>query len=631
MDLHHDVSSLMMGMFSGIEKDEFGREQHARRPLLLDTVMEGRNRVSRSRLLQLPAEILADVVDLLTDDKAALASLALVNSDCRQLARSGQFAEIRFDYSRHTQELVLELARESFDSPRKLSIGTCVRRFTFASDPKYIIDFHMDLYDSIWGEAQMYSEEERESFREQANAFYRKMRGLTVLPIPVAMPNLEVLVWEDRFSLDETFFRTVSRSSIRHLKMSRVCIDDPWLMEEPLTPKTWSLCSLDLDLSLAFRPEDATGSDGDSQDVQKTKSIHPISPFFRTLFQLCAPTLESLNWTTVDTLSKRNISLGSNPISFPRLRRLRLGFLYLDTPGFSSFMSAPLRHLELGSMVSTQHGSSLPAYETLRDLSSFVVADLPIEEETCTHIAEFIIQHDRLQKLFVHEHDDTNNENAHLDRCILPVLTHGNFSHLRSLSLAWGGGSMDENRTLHEVDIPETALAAVGALVSLEQLSLSCGLRLGWRHQWLVHHPQLRTSLQGLSRLKKLALVRDTYPLPSPVFDTEAYYSRRMVKAEERADAEGRMELEPDEAGSDDSPEVEIWERAHRNRMLGHAETYAAVLPALEWILCGQRPMAIERDDKSRIARLKAVPLTKCRDDCYTFLKETFGLATKDD
>lgn len=205
--MDHDVSNLMIGMFSGTGRDKFGREQHARRPLLLDTVMEGRQRVSRSRLLQMPAEILADVVDLLTNDKAALASLALVNSDCRQLARCGQFAEIRFDYSRRAQQLFLELASEACNFPRQLGIGTCVRRVTFASDPRHVIDFHIDLHDSVWGEAaEMYSDEERDGFRKQANEFYLKLRGLAVLAIPLAMPNLEVLVWEDRFSLDEAFF-----------------------------------------------------------------------------------------------------------------------------------------------------------------------------------------------------------------------------------------------------------------------------------------------------------------------------------------------------------------------------------------------------------------------------------------
>ncbi|RSL76042.1 hypothetical protein CEP51_010336 [Fusarium floridanum] len=60
--------------------------------------MKGQERASRSRLLQMPSEILADIVHFLSDSKSALANLALVNSDCRQLARSSQFAEVTFDY-----------------------------------------------------------------------------------------------------------------------------------------------------------------------------------------------------------------------------------------------------------------------------------------------------------------------------------------------------------------------------------------------------------------------------------------------------------------------------------------------------------------------------------------------------
>jgi hypothetical protein len=47
--------------------------------------------------ISLPTDILVDMVDLLADVKPALASLALVNSDCGYLARSCQFAEIHFE------------------------------------------------------------------------------------------------------------------------------------------------------------------------------------------------------------------------------------------------------------------------------------------------------------------------------------------------------------------------------------------------------------------------------------------------------------------------------------------------------------------------------------------------------
>ena len=61
----------------------------------------------------MPAEILAEIVNLLGDSKSALANLALVNSDCRQLARTSQFAEVPFDYSAQSKGLFAHLAKEA--------------------------------------------------------------------------------------------------------------------------------------------------------------------------------------------------------------------------------------------------------------------------------------------------------------------------------------------------------------------------------------------------------------------------------------------------------------------------------------------------------------------------------------
>ncbi|KAL6893440.1 hypothetical protein GGI43DRAFT_413342 [Trichoderma evansii] len=108
--MEQGITVLMVPTLSGVERDDFGRDADTRRCLLLDTIMQGRKRESHCRLLQMPTEILADIVDLIADDKPALASLALVNSDCRYLARSCQFAEIHFNYSNRGQQLLRHLA-----------------------------------------------------------------------------------------------------------------------------------------------------------------------------------------------------------------------------------------------------------------------------------------------------------------------------------------------------------------------------------------------------------------------------------------------------------------------------------------------------------------------------------------
>ncbi|KAG7418420.1 hypothetical protein Forpe1208_v005328 [Fusarium oxysporum f. sp. rapae] len=196
-------------------------------------------------------------------------------------------------------------------------------------------------------------------------------------------------------------------------------------------------------------------------------------------------------------------------------------------------------------------------------------------------------------------------------------LSSFDFGNLRSLYLAWGGAQ-----------IPEESLRIIGQLISLEQLSLSAGKTSGWQHQWLVDHDELRQHLRQLQGLTKLALVRDTYPIPLPRLPPETYYEMRFADSEEREDAEARPDIDMDQDTESEAQEgesllrdmEELWERAHRNRMLDQAEKYVAIFPKLEWMFCGQRPMGfIETLEGSR-----AVPLTQGRDECRTYRQAIF-------
>ncbi|KAL7925796.1 hypothetical protein ACQKWADRAFT_200950 [Trichoderma austrokoningii] len=627
--MNRDVASLMMAPFSGNARDDFGRDAGTRRCLLLDIIMQGRKRESRCRLFQMPAEILADIVDLLADDKPALASLALANSDCRYLARSCQFAEIHFDYGIQSHKLLMHLAQEALrgldlttttTTRNTFPIGVCVRRVTFASRPECVITCHGELYDSIFSErADSFSQEQRDKLRQEANAHYIALRKLSTFVVTRAMPNLEAFTWEDPFSVDSDFLKDVSRCSAQHIKLKRFKIDKPWLVEPPLTPARWPLRSLDLDVELAHR-WDADQLESERTSIEELNDSNPISGFFETLFQRCAATLESLSWRHMGPWSRGRISLGPCPPSFPLLRYLRLGSISLSPRAFSSLLSSPLKHLEVPTL-SEGLAECLVACEPLRDLQSLIIPTLPSQSQACMHVAEFIRRHKHVDKLYVHERDET----PHLDRLVVPIMAKGGFNNLTCLSLAWAGQGVNDLSTPHEFHIPEAAIRTLGTIVSLERLSLRAGNNFGWRNQWLIDHDELRRHLGALSRLKMLALVRDTYPISSTgQFDVERYYSLRLVGESERADARARVDLDTDEdqrnEGEDSEAEIEIWERAHRNRMLVQAEAYAAVFPALEWILCGQRPMGFH------MSREKAMPLTQHRDECYTFLGKTFGI-----
>ncbi|KAM0421223.1 hypothetical protein ACHAPT_010943 [Fusarium lateritium] len=201
-----------------IVHDYFGMEQDKRRPLLLDTVMGHQPRASRSRLLQMPSEILVNIVELLSDSKLALANLALVNSDCQHLARTSQFAELKFDYGDRARQLFTQPAFQSVAQAQatsqasKPTIAACVRRVTFAPHPARVRALHSGLYHSIWNaEADLWSDEELENLRKEGTETYMGFQHMSIYTM-AAMPNLEALIWTDPYPLDEYFFRLLTSS-----------------------------------------------------------------------------------------------------------------------------------------------------------------------------------------------------------------------------------------------------------------------------------------------------------------------------------------------------------------------------------------------------------------------------------
>ena len=87
---------LMHPTFSGT-KDDFGKEIHDLCPLSFDRINEGQPFSSDFLLSRLPIELTWHIVKQVA--KEDLRNLALVNRDCRQLARSRQFATVELDDS----------------------------------------------------------------------------------------------------------------------------------------------------------------------------------------------------------------------------------------------------------------------------------------------------------------------------------------------------------------------------------------------------------------------------------------------------------------------------------------------------------------------------------------------------
>jgi hypothetical protein len=603
--------------------DTYGKSDEAKLGcLLLEKVTGGRPRASQSRLLSLPAEILASIVDLLS--ASDLASLALVNSDCQHLARSGQFSDIHLDYSQRAQDLVVHLLDDGQQMNKNgtnlNSIGSCVRRVTFASDPDNVVEYHKEA----WSLTGFRSEEEEEGIKGAAYKHYRAVQASSLLAInKITMPNLEILKWSDDFAIQEYFFRFISLTSAQHTILDGLSLKTPITLHPPVGTAVWPLRKLDLDVSL---PRQADGKPSDAG-------------FYEDFLRLCAPTLESLKFNERDSgVSKMEFFKEQDPPSFPRLRNLRLRVLDPPTSFISIFMDSPVRSLEIPKEIQNAGSMAAMIGDGFRDLENLVVPHLPFKDTLSGEIARFLQEHEKIQKLCVHENSYAKGNRAHLDRHIIPVLAQGGFEHLTSLSLQWGGAAIDGTET-SAVHVPEASLAVISQIKSLQKLKLGAGVTSGWQCQWLVDHESVARLLRPLQNLQLLAFYRDTYLTPGDSDGgVEDYYMRRTFTDAVQAIASERPEFDvafeqhvTRVRGSNPNNFIlyrETWERAHRNRMLNYAEGYASVLQALETIVCGQRPIAIKCNPQEPKGTRKAVPLTVDRDICYSYLQTTFGLGT---
>ncbi|KAF4806071.1 hypothetical protein CGCSCA5_v014747 [Colletotrichum siamense] len=649
---HHDILSLMVGKFSG-GPDLFGKETGARLPLLFAKVMEARPAASQSLLFRLPPEILGDIMDLIADDKSSLASLALVNSDCRQLARSCQFAVVTFDYSPASHQLAKLLSTEAVSkSPQSRGrIGPCIRRVKVASDPGWLSGFHKELHDSVWGaDGGEITDAKREyigSLQKRAELDYMADHQIPILLSIGAMPNLEAISWLDGMCQSADLFAILAGSSVQHIKFHGTvsegllgildqlpahsfqqvrCLDLKLALCRDSRHKAEEVTITDCDMDTANAPDD-----GDSFPERKPESDCDV---IAALIKRCEQSLETLVVRRMFPTEKteQRLSLSSQDINLRSLRTLDLSdCVEVDLTASRAMLCPSLRHLSMP----WKWDESFLSCETLRNLETLVIPFLketPRKPSTVGPLMKFLDRHPHIKKLFLGLGTD-----VFIDKHLLPCLSNGNWANLNSLSLTWDGPGMEESTRPHIARVSGPALAAIGSLDSLEQLSLTAGVTSGWRRQWLIDHDAVRESLKSLTRLKRLAISRDTYSVPFDVAEPEYYYEMRIVDPEDLELAEKRSwinELEP----IDVNEAHEVWEYAHRYKMFKQAEKYAEVIPTLEWVYCGEWPMdffdgPVYEDGlwDGQTMRKVARPLAKTRESCWSYLRQTFGMGHEED
>ncbi|KAK2791042.1 hypothetical protein FQN53_007231 [Emmonsiellopsis sp. PD_33] len=632
------------GIFSprtfSIARDDYGKDLMRPLPLSLDRVRRGRASCSNSRLLRLPVELLSCILSHIPD--ASLASLALVNSDCRQLARSRQFASVCLNYSDASWSLVKPMLTESSDPLRKHNtpvsrLGACIRHLTVATSPTrlgqkhgFFIGRDSEEIMSEYRSARVYAaclrgltaatssaplgknngffpgsepdniEEARAGINEACLAYYNEYFPAIKMLLP-CLPHLERLDWEDKVEVDREFFHILINSQLHHLKLFRIRVTDEFQIGLPKRMMAGGFPLRSLFLEITSLPE---WPDYDSRPPS-------VIPLTFTLFRACAPALESLTWILPDTdaEAQTNPDWDLTLPLFQRLREFKLctrnSNLFTSCDIISAFVPSEENcYLRFLSVDACQHVISnfLRRYGKIRTLERLEWND-PLNEDPSM---DFLLANNQLRSVSLGFPTRPNI----LESRLLPGLA-STFRELTSLRLSWKDKS-----------ISAEALGLLCTLKSLEQLYLGVADRCGWSI-WFIDHQAIRETVSKLPRLKKLALVGDTYE--NRATRSKEFYYMSSQDSEEALETANAINWDERGDGNQRTRGAGVrfaWEWIHCLRMLTEADKYLEATPEqpLEWMYFGQLPMGVRLVDGKK----KAYALFHKRDDCFTVLKKMF-------
>ncbi|KAI1182702.1 hypothetical protein F5B17DRAFT_419305 [Nemania serpens] len=548
-------------------------------PLSLDRVIEGRHIASPSSILfTIPREILHLIIGLVASDKSHLASLALVNSTCRQLARSCQFSNLHLDYGSVALEVLAMLQKEAAQRYRSSdrmtvspSLGACVRQLRV--DTKEFWPRLQSLFPPGFHSAAQPDDKEVERARglsDVMSEFLSHLYWPTALLVIPTLPNLQSLCMTG-LTLEDDLLDCVIGLPIKNLELNG------GFLRTPPKRASRSLCPLEtletLHIDSNWELDFAYGNYSNTE-------LDP-SGFYEILLASCCSSLRRLEIShrQIHMFLQRGM-LKERPLSFymefPKLKTLHIGRMtVVDARVLSCLVREGLTSLNIPYNDTSQFLSGLGQIRTL----DTVILD---GYRTTGSPTRFIEANTQIRSLAISWAVD-----AFLGRVIQSLHHHGS---LKRLSLEW-----------HENHIPETSLERLSLLSSIEMLHLGAGKDMGRPEDWFVDHDELRRYVGRLPQLRRLIITHDTYPLQADeaVFlDPDRYYYNRV-------------------------PGTAIW-AAHETRMRELAFAYVETLPMLEFLHIGKVIFAVE--ERNGVREPIVTRSAWIVNNEYSVLKEEFGV-----
>lgn len=509
--------------------------------------------ISRFPLFMLSEGTVGQILSYLTS--ADLATLALVDKDCRQLARTRQFRSIWINFSSASMALLDLLIIEAQErvsnlwgsSDNRWYLGACIRRI--------IVRREYDTEKKANEKPARISWVAEKIANNTANELHARHVNALDIVLRVALPNLESLTWGDSIPITPLIGSAIIASRVTKLELCRVALRDDFALPVDRGEVNWRLQSL----VISFRP--GWGKDPGT------------STFTASILKLAAPTLEELIWSDSGFSPRsRKHSFGGDAVPFPRLRKLHLTWVLADETVWSSLIPANDKPT-LAELWVRGADSDLAPFLAGRghigSLSHFTWET--IYQDQLPHLSGFIAANPQLNSF---RHEDPlpeitpdvllpNAPTNDFQHQLLHILASPSFHALKSLALTWAGST-----------IPQAALRSIANIATLEHLWLTAGSCRDGQITWRVDQKILRKRLRPLKQLQWLILTQDGYS-----------HGNKYVCSYVQLPAGNQ----------------------HRDEMVRLATLFGMSHPRLEWVHFGQIPMAVERMAEV----VKVVPLSE--------------------